>query len=122
MATVGSITGPHHFQPIKVVVSEIFVNQVLRGGGGTEFSSLSGVLVQKQAFQKGDGSLPIFQYFVLVVFGCMLLLDCKKEGGKKTVKQGFFCHQLLERRKREKRRDRPEVKNTPPFLHCFGGP
>ena len=37
--------------------------------GCAKFSSLSGVLVQKQAFQKGDGSHPLFQFFDLVVVG-----------------------------------------------------
>ena len=32
-------------------------------------SSISGVLVQKQAFQKRDDSHPLFQCFVLVVVG-----------------------------------------------------
>ena len=56
-----SINGPH-FRVNKWSTSEIainlwfqriFVNQVFRGG--LKFSSLSGVLVQKQAFRKGDG-------------------------------------------------------------------
>ena len=31
-ATVGSITGPHHFQPIKIVVSKDFCEPDFRGG------------------------------------------------------------------------------------------
>ena len=51
----------------------------------------------------------------------MLLLDHEKGGNKKTYKTSLLCHPLLERRKRVKRRERPEVKKTPPFLHCFSG-
>ena len=40
----------------------------------------------------------------------MLLLDCEKGVTRKTIKQGCFCHSLLERRKREKGRERAEVK------------
>ena len=48
---------------IKIVVSEDISER------GSKFSSLSGVLVPKQAFQKGDGSHPLFQLFVEVVVG-----------------------------------------------------
>ena len=51
----------------------------------------------------------------------MLLLDYKK-GGQKPIKQGFFGHPLLERRKREKRRERPEVKKSTTILTLFWGP
>ena len=33
------------------------------GGGDAEFLLLSGVLVQKQASQKGDGSYPLFNFW-----------------------------------------------------------
>ena len=57
---------------------------------GCKISSLSGVLVQKQAFQKGDGSHPLFD--VLSFGGCwwMLLLDYKKGVAKKTYKNKIF--------------------------------
>ena len=93
------------------------MNRVFRGGA--KFSSFSGVLVQNQAFQKGDGSHPLFQFFCSGGCWWMLLLDCKKGGGKKTIKQVFFCHPLLERRKGVKRRERPEVKNTTIFTLFF---
>ena len=51
----------------------------------------------------------------------MLLLDDKKGGGKKPVKQGF-CHSLLERRERVKRRERPDIKKHHHFtLFSWGG-
>ena len=53
---------------IKIVVSEDFcLNQVSEEG--SIISSLSGVLVQKQSFAKGDGSDPLFQCFIVVVVG-----------------------------------------------------
>ena len=67
---VGSISGPHHFA-LKNRGFRGFL-QAMFSERGSEFSSLSGVLVQKQAFQKGDGSHPLFQFFVAVVVGgCM---------------------------------------------------
>ena len=72
-----SISGPH-FRVNKWSTSEtdiiywfqrILVPKVSREG--SEFSSLSGVLVQKEAFQEGDGSHPRFQFvFAVVVGGC----------------------------------------------------
>ena len=93
------------------------MNQVLRGEGA-KISSLSGVLVQKQAVQKGMVAIPFFNF---CSGGCwwMLLLDYKKGGGKKPTKK-FVCHPLLQRRKREKRREMPEVKqNTTIFALSF---
>ena len=49
----------------------------------------------------------------------MLLLDYKG-GGKKPIKQGFFAT-LLERRKREKRRESPNVKKDHHFHTVFWG-
>ena len=46
-ATIGSITGPHHCLPLKIVVSDDFCEPGFEEGGA-EFSSLSGILVQKQ--------------------------------------------------------------------------
>ena len=51
----------------------------------------------------------------------MLVLDDKKGGCKKTIKQGCFGHSLLERRKRVKRRERPEAKKHHYFYTVFGG-
>ena len=51
----------------------------------------------------------------------MLLLDNEK-GMAKQIQNKVFCHPVLERRKRVKIRERPEVKKTPPFLRFFGGP
>ena len=87
---------------------------------GAMLSSFPGVLVQEQVFQEGGGKIA---FLIFCSGGCwwMLLLDSKQGGGKKTIKPRFFCHPLLERRQREKRRERPEVKKTPPFLLCFLG-
>ena len=109
----GSISGPH-LKPLKNVVSEGFCKQSFQEG-----VLLSGDLVQKQAFQKGDGSHLLFQFFCCGGWW-MLVLDYKG-GWRRSCETRFICHPLLERRKRVKRRERPEVK-TPPFLHIFGGP
>ena len=53
--------------PIKTVVSKDFWYPSFQRGA--KCSSLSGVLVPKQALKKGDGSHPLFQFFVLVVVG-----------------------------------------------------
>ena len=52
----------------------------------------------------------------------MLMLDHKKGGGKKPYKAKFFFgHPLLERRKRVKRKERPEVKKNTIFCTVFWG-
>ena len=123
---VGSISGPLLGQWVVHVIFH-YKNGGFRGflltkfsERGAKFSSLSGVLVQSQAFKKGMVAIP---FFIFCCGGCwwMLLLDCEKRVGKKNYKTRFFCHPLLERRKKVKRRERPEVKKTPPFLHCFLG-
>ena len=50
----------------------------------------------------------------------MLVLDYTKGVAKQRTKQGFSCHPLLERRKRVKRRERPEVKKTIFTLFYWG--
>ena len=72
ICVVGSISGPH----LGFLESISGPLQAKTSERGSEFSSLSGVLVQKQAFQKGDGSHPLFQFLVVVfVGGCYLVLD-----------------------------------------------
>ena len=56
------------FEPMKIVGSEDF-GEPSFPEMGAKFSSLSGVLVQQQAFRKGDGSHPLYHMFVLVVVG-----------------------------------------------------
>ena len=63
---VGSVRGPHQFSPKSGFRGS--ANQVFRERG-SKFSSLSGVLVQKQAFQKRDDSHTLFQFLYVVVVG-----------------------------------------------------
>ena len=51
----------------------------------------------------------------------MLVLNFKTGVATKKYETRVFCHPLLEGKKRVKRRERPEVKKTPPFLHFLGG-
>ena len=64
---VGLVSGPHHF-PCKNCGFRGFL-LIKFSERDTKFSLLSGVLVQKQAFQKRDGRNPLFQYFAVVVVG-----------------------------------------------------
>ena len=64
----GSRSGPHHF-PIKIVVSEDFCKPSFQRGVLQCFCRFLVFLVQNQAFQEGDGSHPLFDFFVEVVAG-----------------------------------------------------
>ena len=108
---VGSTSGPHHFALQKQWFSEDFCEPNFRGGCRVFVAFWC--LGPKQAFRKGDGSHPLFNFLFW-----WLLVDVTT---KKPYKIRSFCHPLLERRKGEKRRERPEVKKTPPFLQCFFG-
>ena len=59
---VGSISGPHHF-PCKSSGFRGFL-QTKFSGRGSEFSSLSGALLPKQAFQKGMVAIPFFNFLL----------------------------------------------------------
>ena len=63
----GSIAWPHHFPYRKTGFRGFLLTKFSERGA--KFLSFSGALVQKQAFQKRDGSHPLFQCFVLVVGG-----------------------------------------------------
>ena len=112
---LGSINGPHcrvnkwstSFRSIKIGVSEVLLSQFFRGVCRVFVFFFSGVLVQKQAFKKmwKIG----FSFFVLML-------------ARKTIKQGFFGHPLLERREREKRREARGQKNTTIFPSEILGP
>ena len=109
-ATVGSITGPYHFYPIKIVVSEDFCEPSLQRG----VQSFRRFLVfwsKNRLFRKRMVAIPFFNF----LFWWLLVDVCtrvyKKGEAKKPYKTSFFfCHSPLERRKRVKRRERPEVK------------
>ena len=64
---VGSTTGPRHFLNENSGFRGFLLTKFSERGA--KFLPLAGVLVQKQAFQKGDGSHPLFQFFVVVVVG-----------------------------------------------------
>ena len=85
---------------------------------GAKFSSLSGVLVQKHAFQKGDGSHPLFSIFCYGGCWWMLVLDSKKGMAKNYTTRVVLPPPLEKEDKGEKKREARGQK-TPPFLHCF---
>ena len=102
---------------MKIVVSEAFCEPGFQRGVQSYRSFL--VLWSKNGFlKKGVANISFFNVWLW-----WLLVDVsiryKKGVVKKTIKHGCFCHRHLERRKREKRRERPEVKKTP-FLHFWG--
>ena len=64
---VGSIARPHHFPYRNTGFWGFLLSKFSERGA--KFWSLSVVLTQKQGFQDGDGSHPLFQFFVVVVVG-----------------------------------------------------
>ena len=95
---------------IKIVVSENFCPQTF-SERGSKFSSCSGVSVPKQALQMGMVAI----LFLHSLLGWLLV------GVEKSYKTRFLCHPLLEMRRRVKRRERPEVKNTTICTLFLGG-
>ena len=91
------------------------MNQVLRGGCRVFVAFWW--FGPKTGFSKRDG------IFCSGGCWCMLLLDCRKGGGKKAYKTRFFFfwHPFLEKRKREKRREGPEVKKNTTIFTLFLG-
>ena len=100
------------FRAIKVVVSEDFSETSFQRG----VQSFCRFVV---FWSKNRFKIAKFGFAFFCSGGCcfMLLLDNKKGAWQKQIKQGFFATPVLERRKREKRRERPEVKNNTPFFH-----
>ena len=87
----------------------------------SKFSLLSGFLVQKQVFEKGDGSHPLFNLFFCygVVGGCLHSIVRKGVAKKSPIKH-VFGHPILERR-RVKIRERTEVNQNTTMLTLFLG-
>ena len=109
---LGRLTGPHHFRSMKIEVSEDFSEPSFKRGGVQSFCRLLAFWSNNRLFKKGMVAIPFFNFLLLwVLVDVSIYKSTKKRGWQqKPLKRFFlFCHPLLKRTKRVKRRERPEV-------------
>ena len=120
-ATAGSISGAHHFPPIKQVISEDFCKSSFQRG----VQSSRRLLVfwsKNRLLKKGMLAIPLFAFLFWWLLVDVTTRWWERGWPKKSYKTRFsFCHPLLERRKRGKRRESLEVKKHHHFYTIFEG-
>ena len=116
----GSIVGPPLKPTIKVVVSEDFCCTSFQRGVQS-FCFFLVFWLKNRFLNKAMVAIPFFPFFGCGVLGRCWYWISRKGMAKKTYKSFFFGHPLLERRKRVKIRERPEVQKYTTILHVFGG-